>query len=478
VGTGSRGLVYVGIAVLGLSLYGRSTVASGAPLRCDLQVQPRTDLRHAVNQAPEGARICFEAGTYRLHGPIKPRANQVLEGTGRATLLGSERLRHFRRHRRLWMVAGQGQKGERSGECLPGTQDSCQYPDAVFRDGHPLKRVMSRGDVGPGSFYLDYRHRRIFLGRPPRGHDLEAAVARAAVVARSGDAGAGVTVRGLRIEMFATPAQHGAIQASASGWAIEDNSVLLNHGAGIAMEQPVTVRGNRIARNGQEGIAGAGSRIVVTGNVISNNGWAGFNPGWEAGGAKWAEVNHLMVTGNTVTGNRGPGLWDDIDSRNVTYSGNTVTGNDNAGIFHEIGGRATIVRNRVTGNGFAKPGWLWGSGILLAASHDVVVAGNHLAANADGIGLIQQHRGKDPQGRPRMLHRIDIRENDVALGRGDTGLVEDTGDDSVFSDPTITYESNTYRQSRGKRFLWDDAELNGAQWRALGHDVDGTFLPG
>jgi parallel beta-helix repeat protein len=254
--------------------------------------------------------------------------------------------------------------------------------------------------------------------------------------------------------------------------------VRLNHGAGIATEQPVTVKDNRVTRNGQEGIAGDGSRITVTGNVISANGWAGFDPGWEAGGAKWAKVNRLTVTGNTVTGNQGPGLWDDIDSRNVTYSGNTVTGNENAGIFHEIGGRATIVDNRVTDNGFAKPEWLWGSGILLAASHDVSVAHNRVTGNADGIGLIQQDRGNDPQGRARVLHAIDIRANDVSLGRGDTGLVEDTGDDSVFSDPSITYESNTYRQSRGERFEWNDAELNAVQWRALGHDVDGTFLPG
>jgi parallel beta-helix repeat protein len=354
---------------------------------------------------------------------------------------------------------------------------ACRLPDAVYRDGRPLRRVTSRDELDHGTFYFDYSRHRIFVADSPRGHDLEAAVSEAAIAARPGPAGRGVEVRGLRVMMFATPAQHGAIVASSSNWTIHHNRVLLNHGAGISIEQPVTLTGNRINRNGQEGIAAAGSRITVTGNVISHNGWAGFDPGWEAGGAKWGEVGHLVVSGNTVTDNKGPGLWDDIDSWDVTYSGNTVSGNDGPGIFHEIGGRARIVRNRVSDNGFAKPGWLWGSGILLAGSHDVEVAGNTVRDNADGIGLIQQNRGNDPHGRRRYLHDIDIHDNTVALGNGDTGLVQDTGDDSVFSDPSITYESNTYEQSRGKRFLWDDTELNAAGWRAVGHDVDGTFLP-
>jgi hypothetical protein len=75
---------------------------------------------------------------------------------------------------------------------------------------------MSRGEFHHGGFYFDYPRHRIFVADSPRGHDLEAATAEAAIAARPGAAG-GVEVRGLRVMMFATPAQHGAIVASSSG---------------------------------------------------------------------------------------------------------------------------------------------------------------------------------------------------------------------------------------------------------------------
>jgi parallel beta-helix repeat protein len=473
----SASALFAVVCLAAFGLFAAWGNAAGADPGCDVRLHPGGDTHDAIAEASAAARICFGAGTYRLHRPLLPHAGQILDGQGHATLQGSRRLRNFHRKGRFWAVPGQVQRGQRSGECRPSADGACRFPDAVYRDGHPLRRVLSRGRLEHGSFYFDYRHHRIFVADSPRGYDLEAATAEAAIVARPGPAGRAVEIRGLRVMMFATPAQHGAIVASSSDWTIEHNRVLLNHGAGISIEQPVTITDNRISRNGQEGIAAAGSRITVTGNVISHNGWAGFDPGWEAGGAKWGEVGHLLVSGNRVTGNKGPGLWDDIGSWDVTYSENVVSGNDGPGIFHEIGGRARILCNRVTHNGFAKPEWLWGSGVLLAASHHVEVAGNTVQDNADGIGLIQQDRGNDPRGRRRYLHDIDVHDNTVALANGDTGLVQDTGDDSVFRDPSITYESNRYEQSRGKRFLWDDTELNAAGWRAVGHDMDGKFLP-
>ncbi len=192
-------------------------------------------------------------------------------------------------------------------------------------------------------------------------------------------------------------------------------------------------------------------------------------------GGKWGAASDLMVRDNVVRDNRGPGLWSDVQSTDVTYQGNTVTGNADAGIFYEISSGGTITDNYVSGNGFGMDVWLWGSGILLAASSGVVVSDNTVVDNADAIGLIQQDRGDGGDGTPLVLHDITVDGNTVELGPGSMGLVQDDGDLSVFSDPTITYAANTYRRCSGTPFLWNDELVSAAAWRELGHDVNGVF---
>jgi parallel beta-helix repeat protein len=201
-----------------------------------------------------------------------------------------------------------------------------------------------------------------------------------------------------------------------------------------------------------------------------------FDPGWEAGGCKWAVTKHLVVRGNIVHDNDGPGLWTDIDALDTAYLNNTVYDNAGAGIFHEISGNARIIGNDVHGNGKGKPEWLWGSGILLAGSHDVVVSGNHLAGNAEGIGLVQQDRGvSDRDGTARVLHDIAIHDNTIRMAGGNSGLVEDNGDTALFTDDTITWTDDHWYGVKGKSFEWNDTEISAKHWRATGHDVSGAF---
>jgi parallel beta-helix repeat protein len=247
--------------------------------------------------------------------------------------------------------------------------------------------------------------------------------------------------------------------------------VRVNHGAGITTAGHVEVTGNRVLRNGQLGIGGTGAETYVTDNEVAFNNTAGFDPGWEAGGAKWAVTDGLVVLRNRVHDNDGPGLWTDIDARGTTYIDNVVRDNTRAGIFHEISADATIRGNTVTGNGHGFDTWLWGAGILLAGSHDVEVDGNTLSGNAAGIALIQQDRGdSDVDGMPHTLHDLSIHDNEVTMSRGPSGGVTDDGYDAMFDDPTITWTGNTWLGSAGRPFWWADDELTLAQWRDLGHD--------
>jgi parallel beta-helix repeat protein len=451
--------------------------AGGAEKSCDLRVKPSEDLVAKVAAAPPSATICLARGEYRLTEPLRPKTGQTIEGDAGAALIGSERLSGFTSAGAdTWDAHFVGELGPRSGECRVKTDNACQLPNAVFRDGKPLRRVMSRGSLAQGTFWIDASAAEVYVYGDPTGHSLEIALTPAAIVSGPEGAGADVTVRGLTVEMFATEAQHGAIDTSAPGWTIADDRVEENHGAGITTEGGARIEHDKAIENGEEGIAGTGVETVVIGNLIADNNWAEFDPGWEAGGAKWGYATDLLVRGNTVRDNKGPGLWADVDTAAASFEANTVTGNELAGIFYEISEDATIAGNTVRGNGFGMDTWLWGSGILIAASHGVAIRENTVSRNANAIGLVQQQRGvSERNGLPRVLHEITVENNVETLGSGATGLVQDDGDQGLFADPTITFSANTYSDYTSDAFFWDDRELEPAQWQAFGNDPEGTF---
>ncbi|MDP1465830.1 right-handed parallel beta-helix repeat-containing protein, partial [Klebsiella pneumoniae] len=83
---------------------------------------------------------------------------------------------------------------------------------------------------------------------------------------------------------------------------------------------------------GQIGIAGIGDDVLIENNEIAFNNYAGYGASWEAGGTKFVRTNNLIVRGNRVHHNNGPGLWTDIDNMNSTISDNDVFYNTGAGI--------------------------------------------------------------------------------------------------------------------------------------------------
>ena len=94
-----------------------------------------------------------------------------------------------------------------------------------------------------------------------------------------------------------------------------------------------------------------GTDVVFMGNELWANNVSGFDSKWEGGGIKIGESDGVTMADNHVHHNIGPGLWCDINCRNVTYEGNTVEYNQDAGIFHEISFKAVIRNNTVRYNG-------------------------------------------------------------------------------------------------------------------------------
>ncbi|NNC41326.1 MAG: hypothetical protein HKN95_11625, partial [Acidimicrobiia bacterium] len=292
-----------------------------------------------------------------------------------------------------------------------------------------------------------------------------------------GDAGE-VTIRDLVIEKYAAPAQTGAIDSrrdiddlvGGKGWVISGNTVRWNHGVGIASTTGALVEENLVYENGQLGLAAKGDGITIIGNEVYGNNTAGFSSGWEAGGSKFAFTSNLLVEGNLVRENAGPGLWTDIDNIDTVYQGNTVIDNQGIGIFHEISYDAVIADNEVRGNGFGFDSWLWGAGIAVSTSVNVEVYGNTVTGNADGIVGVDQDRFDSPASYgPLRLENLTVRDNIVSANGGWTGIGQDIGDNSVFTSRNNRFFDNIYEQE-GLHFFWLNDPRTFDEWQAFGQN--------
>jgi parallel beta-helix repeat protein len=397
-------------------------------------VLPGEDLQKLVDAAPAGQAFRLAAGTYRLQ-QVTPKDGNVFYGEPGAVLNGSSVLSEFSREGSVWVGSGVTQeKGQATGYCARG-YSACIYPEDLFIDNTLLRRVNSRAEVKAGRWYFDYGNHRVILGDDPNGHKVELGQSRFAF----GGKASNVTVRGFVIEKYAAPSQHGAIDVTGSGWTVEENEVRFVHGAGISGSASAKISRNVVHHNGQQGLhLGGGSDILIDGNTIAFNNTAGFDSGWEAGGAKFANTDGLTVRGNIVIANKGPGLWTDVDNNNTVYEHNRIENNDGPGIFHEISYKAVISNNMIGGNGLVSDLWLWGGQIVISNSPDVEIHHNDVtvAANGgDGITVIQSSdRGTGKYG-PHVTRNANVHSNTIRyMGKvGLSGAAADTNPAAFFA---------------------------------------------
>ena len=256
-----------------------------------------------------------------------------------------------------------------------------------------------------------------------------------------------------------------------------------NHFAGITGAPGSITRRNNIHHNGALGLQGSGENILVANNEIAYNGFAGYNPFWGSGGAKWVWTSKLVVRDNTVHHNRGPGLWTDINNIYTLYEGNVVEDNERGGIFHEISYDATITKNIARRNGTGKdwPHWTTGAGIEIISSRNVEVFGNTVEDNWQGITALDDHRGSGNAG-PYTVINLNVHDNTITSrvtddGAGRTGLVDMKGTGAFQPAANNRFQQNTYSLgSRPLYFLWMGREVDEAEWRRFQQDTNGTFL--
>lgn len=257
-----------------------------------------------------------------------------------------------------------------------------------------------------------------------------------------------------------------------AGWTLRWLEVADNYSRGLTTADGMTIDGCWVHDNGLLGIGGNGSSIQVLNSVISHNDTTANITYGEFGGVKISGANGLVLKGDSILGNIGPGVWTDRDATNVLITGDTIAGNTEAGARIEISHGVSVTANQVLDNGGVGPtAWLNRAGIVISTSSDVTISGNHLSGNDNGITAVEQDRGTTAGGTLRVLGDISVHDNTVT-GAGVTGVAEDNGDLGVFS-RNISFVHDSYQGN--SRFSWENRRLTWAQWQGYGQDVTGSY---
>jgi len=479
-----------------------SVAASAAP---PVQVYPGQDIASIVSANPAGTPFVINPGTYRLQSPINAKDGDVFLGpcakppcalSGQAVLNGSRLLTSFEHAGSYYYVTGQTQAGRvtiTSDKCMTG-YSGCIYPEDLYFDDVPLTHVTARAEVGPGSWFFDYVNHIIYFYDNPSGHKVETSVAEAAF-----DPGPAnnVTVQGLTVEKFATPALTGAIGGAGTGvgsstagasWVVQDNEIRLNHSYGVRINFGWQILGNYTHMNGNLGIGGGLSRggsgtlssnVLIQGNEIAYNNYAHFASGFQAGGAKIAASRSMVIRGNYVHDNNGPGLWADVGDYDILYDNNTVANNTEGGIAHEISYASLVRNNRLLKNGYTIPSatsWLYGANLLSSTSQGLEAYCNTVEVSAQGgnaMDILVQPRSA---GENQLSSNNYFHHNTVTFD-GDSGITggawAPSSEQSLFVNNNFDYNNYYLPDLSRKAFAWNSKYNTFADFQLAGQEAHG-----
>lgn len=440
-------------------------------------IAPGDNIQRIVNSNPAGTTYLLQTG-YHRENIIIPKDGDTFIGEDGAIISGARVLTDFQRSGEYWVMYGQVQEGQPGGICEVFAP-RCRYGEDLYFDDQPLRHVDRLDMVRSGDFFFDYGANAIYFVDDPTNHVVEVAVTWQA--AFDGTA-RNVTIENLIVEKYATRGQFGAIRGlDSDSWTVRNNIVRLNHGAGINVGNRMQVINNRVLQNGQIGISGKGTDILVEDNQIAYNNYAGFSYGWEAGGTKFVDTTNLVVRNNYVHNNIGPGIWTDINNIDALIENNIVVDNYQMGIFHEISYSAVIRNNVVKFNSPQESPWLYGGQIMISSSGDTEVYGNEITISEEGgngITIIQQERGGGVAG-PYVALNNHIHNNTIVhLGvTGQNGMASDVEIDESYWEGNL-FDENTYYVpvTDYAAWSWENSRQDWQSFQAVGQEANGLLL--
>ncbi|WP_353061976.1 right-handed parallel beta-helix repeat-containing protein [Tunturibacter psychrotolerans] len=448
-----------------------------APLQAqNVVLSPGADVAARVAAAPPGTKFVFSPGIY-VAQQINPKDGDSFTGEGKAILDGAEPI-SFTSSGNLWS-APVGLITIGKIRCMPD-HPLCNIQRDLYLDNDILTPIADPTVLNAHTWFYDQTNGRAVINFNPAGHKLEISTVKFAF----NNTGRNVTITHLIVEKYASPPQFGAIggqgpltngQGGAQGWTVTDTEVRLSHGTGIQLSDHATIEKCNVHHNGQKGIGARGLDVLVENSEIAFNNYAGYDPGWEAGGTKFARTTNLRVLNNYVHDNVGSGLWTDIDNKNTTYRLNRVDNNAGSGIQHEISYDAVIENNTLRWNGVPPRISLWQAQISVQNSSNVIVRDNVVIvppSAGNGIVVINQERGTGDLG-TRLAVNNQIRHNTITFEGtgGASGLMDSLGTaaNNIFDDNIYIFKVG------GQHFEWH-GKKSWEQYRALGNDPSSRIV--
>lgn len=381
------------------------------------RARPWRTLGHAVETAPAGATIVLREGVYHEKVEIFRKKLTIQNHPGEVVWFdGSEPVTGWtadgpRWRRDDWNVqfdntdftAGGGADWHMVDPQFP----MANWPDQVFFDGRRLAQVRSAGEVGPGTFFVDYQTRQLFVGDNPTGRDVRATTLDEALYFEGAH---GSALKGVGVRRYATSlARIAAVKAFADDMTIENSVFADTSVTGLSLKGArITVRHNLFEGNGQVGLGGHQSDdATIVGNISRGNNVERFMMTPVSGGLKITESRRMTLVGNLMENNRGPGIWLDESIVGALVARNMARNNAHHGIHFEISAGALIAGNVSTGNG--------SHGIYVNESSDVRIWNNTVADNKGRqIYVIDGARQQLVPGVSWNVSGVEVRNNVIS----------------------------------------------------------------
>lgn len=396
---------------------------------------PLRTVRHAVWRANSGDAIVLREGIYRENVQILGKAVALASAPGeRAVFDGTEQLTGWQISDEDWFVDDWTRQFPREAGALVAPDNiEAGYPDQVFLDGRPLRQVLLRSLVEPGTFFHDTARDRIYIGDDPNGRRIDASLLPWALYFNDAH---GSSLTDITVRRFATPSDKlAAVRVHSNDVVVDGVTIELNSAAGLsAIGSNIVIRNGRFSDNGHLGVhVHASETVVVLDSAIVGNNKSGFDPRHSAGGLKVTASTGITVRDNEVSRNGGPGIWTDLATRYITISHNHVEANGRSGIEVELSHFVNVVNNIVSDSGE--------SGIWILESQDVQVFHNASFRNVREIYVLEGPR--------QQVRNVTVMNN--VVGNGLTGrqlvVVDDWTNQRTAAQIGVKADANAYWKS-------------------------------